>query len=159
MEEMAFYWTRLKSSIMTWNAFEWACKAGRPNSALVQREHNEQSDQKTKIFHTHVQREEGKIYISITCSFITITTTQFTGKLWTINKQSLQEIIFRNLKNTRNSCDFFRSEIWKYISRSPTLYTVNQVYKIVFFMSHLESKYCFTYLHPKATYPLKYNLK
>lgn len=102
-----FYWTRLKSSIMTWNAFEWACKSGWPNSTHVQREHNEQSDQNTKIFHTHVQKE-GKIHISIICSSITITTTLFTGKLWTI-RQYLKAIIICNLKNVRISCDF---SIW-----------------------------------------------
>ena len=43
----------------------WTSTQGRKAKQYhIQREHNEQYDQNTKIFHTHVHREEKIIYIS-----------------------------------------------------------------------------------------------
>lgn len=72
MEEMAFLLNKAEVQHNDLECLWMSTKGLKAKQYTHPGKHNEQSDQKTKIFHTHVQRDEGKIYISITYSFITI---------------------------------------------------------------------------------------
>lgn len=128
-----FYWTRLKSSIMTWNAFEWACRLEGQTVHTSKRGHNEQSDQKTKILHIHFQWEKKETHFHHFLFFHHYYTPihEWTLGYWQI---ILKRNDFYNLKILEISI-IFQSGIFKCLWRSSISYKVSQVYKTVYNLS------------------------